>query len=117
MRPGFDAKDEMTTRKRRRSKRKTSISHDEATAAELRRDPEFAAEYLRTVLEDGEEPGVLLIAPRQLAQAHGFARVAKLARVERESLYRALSAKGNPRYSTLMAVAKALGLKFTVEAA
>jgi len=37
--------------------------------------------------------------------------------VERESLYRALSPKGNPRLSTLAAVAKAMGLKLTVEAA
>jgi len=32
-------------------------------------------------------------------------------------LYRALSAKGNPRLSTLYAVAKAVGLKLTLEAA
>ena len=37
--------------------------------------------------------------------------------VERESLYRALSSNGNPRLSTLFAVAKAVGLKLTVEAA
>ena len=37
--------------------------------------------------------------------------------IERESLYRALSANGNPRLSTLFAVAKAIGLKLTVEAA
>ena len=37
--------------------------------------------------------------------------------VSRESLYRALSAKGNPRLSTLFAVARAIGLKLTVKAA
>jgi probable addiction module antidote protein len=45
------------------------------------------------------------------------AKVAKEAGVERESLYRALSAKGNPRLSTLVAVTKAVGLRLTVEAA
>jgi probable addiction module antidote protein len=44
------------------------------------------------------------------------AKVAKAAGVERESLYRALSARGNPRWSTLVAVTKAMGLKLTVEA-
>jgi probable addiction module antidote protein len=42
--------------------------------------------------------------------------VAKAAGIERESLYRALSARGNPRLSTLIAVIKAVGLKLTVEA-
>jgi probable addiction module antidote protein len=37
--------------------------------------------------------------------------------VERESLYRALSVRGNPRWSTLVAVTQAIGLRRTVEAA
>lgn len=98
-------------------KRKASISHDEAVVRELRDDPEFAVEYLRAALED-DEPSVLLIALRRVAEARGgIAKVAKAAGVERESLYRALSAHGNPRLSTLTAVAKAVGLKLTVEAA
>jgi probable addiction module antidote protein len=98
-------------------KRKTSTSHDETIIRRLRKDPQFAAEYIKAALEDEDEPRVLLIALRHLAQARGIARVAKVAGVERESLYRALSARGNPRLSTLVAVTKAVGLKLTVEAA
>ena len=99
-------------------KHKTSISHDEAIIQELRDDPNFAIEYLKAAIEDTDEPQVLLIALRQIAQARGgLARVAKAAGIERESLYRALSRNGNPRFSTLVAVAKAVGLKLTVEAA
>jgi len=83
----------------------------------IRRDAEFAAEYLKAALEDEDEPRVLLIALRQIARARGIAQVAKAAGIERESLYRALSARGNPRMSTLMAVTRAMGLKLTVEAA
>ncbi len=98
-------------------KHKTSISHDEAIVEELRRDPEFAAEYLKAALEDTDEPRVLLIALRHLAEGKGgMAKIAKAAGIERESLYRALSARGNPRLSTLTAVTKALGLRLTVEA-
>ena len=98
-------------------KRKTSNSHDEAIVEELRRDPEFAAEYLKAALEDTDEPRVLLVALRHLAEAKGgMAKIAKAAGIERESLYRALSARGNPRLSTLTAVTKALGLRLTVEA-
>lgn len=98
-------------------KHKTSASHDEAIIRRIRKDPEFAAEYVKAALEDTEEPVVLLIALRHLAQARGIAKVAKAAGIERESLYRALSRRGNPRLSTLVAVTKAIGLKLTVEAA
>jgi putative addiction module killer protein/probable addiction module antidote protein len=96
-------------------KRKSSVSHDDFMLRELRKDPAFAVEYLKAALEDEDEPGVLLIALRRLAQARGIAKVAKAAGIERESLYRALSANGNPRLSTLVAVTKAIGLKLTVE--
>ncbi len=84
---------------------------------ELRNNPVFAAEYLRAALEDKGEPRVLLLALRRIAESRGgIAKVAKAAGMERESLYRALSAKGNPRLSTLVAVTRAVGLKLTVEA-
>jgi probable addiction module antidote protein len=98
-------------------KRKTSISHDAAIVEQLKADPAFAEEYLKAALEDTEKPQVLLIALRHLAEAKGgIAIVAKQAGIERESLYRALSTKGNPRLSTLVAVTKAMDLKLTVEA-
>lgn len=98
-------------------KQKASISHEEATIRELRDDPDYAAEYLKAALEDSDEPKVLLIALRQLAKARGIAKIAKQAHIERESLYRALSPNGNPRFSTIMAITKALGLTLTVEPA
>jgi probable addiction module antidote protein len=98
-------------------KRKASISLEAAIVEELRRDPAFAAEYLNAALDDTEEPKVLLVVLRQLAEAQGgVAKIAKAAGVERESLYQALSPKGNPRLSTLTAVLKAVGLKLSVEA-
>jgi probable addiction module antidote protein len=98
-------------------KRKTSVAHDDTVIRRLRKDPNFAAAYLKAALEDEDDPRVLLIALRHLAQARGIAKVAKAAGIERESLYRALSTRGNPRLSTLVAVTKAIGLKLTVEAA
>jgi DNA-binding phage protein len=50
-------------------KRQASISHDEALISELRKDPEFAAEYLKSALEDEVEPQVLSVALRQLLKA------------------------------------------------
>ena len=102
----------------KRTKDKASVSHDEWVVRELRRDPKFAVEYLKAAIEDTEDPQVLLIALRRIAEARGgIAKVAKAAGIERESLYRALSPRCNPGFSTLAAVTKAVGLKLTVEAA
>ena len=99
-------------------KDKTSISHDDVMVKKLRERPRFAAEYLKAAMEDTDEPEVLLIALRHIAEARGgLAKVAKAAGIERESLYRALSAHGNPRLSTIVGVMKAVGLRLTVEAA
>jgi probable addiction module antidote protein len=95
---------------------KASISHSEAVIRELRENPAFAVEYLKAALDEADEPEVLLVALRRIAEARGgVAKVAKAAGLERESLYRALSARGNPRLSTLVAVTRAVGLRLTVE--
>jgi probable addiction module antidote protein len=99
-----------------RTREITSVPDDECVIQELRDDPEFAAAYLKEAIEDTENPGVLLIALRRVAEARGgIAKIAKAAGIERESLYRALSKKGNPRMSTLVAVTRAMGLKLTIE--
>ncbi len=67
-------------------------------------------------MEDVDEPRVLLIALRHIAEARGgIAKIARKAGLKRESRHRALSGGGNPRFSSLSAVAKAVGLRLTVE--
>jgi probable addiction module antidote protein len=95
-----------------------SVSHDEKVIERLRKDSRFASQYLKAAMEDEDEPRVLLIALRRIAEARGgISQVARKAGVERESLHRALSERGNPRFSTLSAIAKAVGLRLTVEPA
>jgi probable addiction module antidote protein len=96
-------------------KDKLMVSHDDVMAEELRRDPEFAAEYLQAALEDSDDPHALQIALRRVAQARGMAKIAKKAGIERESLYRALSSRGNPRLDTLQAILRALGLSLSIQ--
>lgn len=55
-------------------KSRTSISHDEVMVKNLRERPKFAAEYLKAAMEDADEPEVLLIALRQIAEARSGAR-------------------------------------------
>jgi len=71
--------------------------------------------YLNAALEDGE-PAVLLEALRNVAQARGgIGTLAKSAGVSRESLYRTLSRRGNPKIDTVMALLRAMGLKLSID--
>lgn len=77
------------------------------------KDPEAASHYLNAALEDSEE--MFLVALRDVAEAHQIALVAEGAGLSRESVYRMLSDKGNPRYSSLTNILRTLRLKLAIE--
>jgi probable addiction module antidote protein len=101
------------------SKLKGIISHHEREVAELCADRELAVEYLKAAMESLDkpnDPAAGLLALRTVAEAYGgLAVVAAEAGISRESLYRALSPKGNPTLKTLLAVLKTVGLRLSVE--
>jgi probable addiction module antidote protein len=73
-------------------------------------DPGQAAKYLTACYEEG--PEVFLQGLRDVVEAQGgMSRAAQLAGLNRESLYRQLSRRGNPSLSSLNAVLTALGMK------
>lgn len=79
----------------------------------LRTDAEIAA-YLETMLEDGEAR-IVPVALRTVADAvGGMAKLAQRTGLSRETLYRTLSDKGNPRLDTLAAILSAFGLRLAV---
>ena len=77
------------------------------------RDPQEAANYINAAIEDGS-PEMLLLALRDVAEAHTMSKVAKSTGVAREAIYRILSHKGNPRLSSLWGLFPTLGLEFIV---
>jgi probable addiction module antidote protein len=84
-------------------------------AADYLDNDEVIAEYLTAAVED-PNPTVFLAALGDVAKARGMAQIAKDAGLGRESLYKALSTGAHPRYETVTAVLRALGVKFTVVA-
>jgi probable addiction module antidote protein len=102
-----------------RSARKTSKTRTAPyDVAEHLRTPEEMAAYLDAWLEEAPEDATgIAKALGDIARAKGMAQVAKEAGVSRESLYRALSADGNPSFATVLKVARALGVKLHAEAA
>lgn len=101
------------------SQAKAAISHHEREVAELRADRDLAVEYLKAAMESLDDPENRaggLLALRTVAEAYGgLGAVAAEAGISRESLYRALSPKGNPTLKTLLAVLKTVGMRLSVE--
>jgi probable addiction module antidote protein len=86
--------------------------------AEHLRTPEEMAAYLDAWLEEAPDDAAgIARALGDIARAKGMSQVAKDAGLSRESLYRALSAEGNPSFGTVLKVAKALGLRLHAQAA
>ena len=80
--------------------------------------PEAMAAYLDAWLEDApDDPAGIARALGDIARAKGMSQVAKDAGLSRESLYRALSAEGNPSFATILKVTKALGVRLHAQAA
>jgi len=79
-------------------------------AAEYLKSDRDVIAYIEAAFEDGDS-GVVAAALGDIARAKGMTKVARQAGLGRESLYKALSAGGNPELETVLRVARALGIK------
>ncbi|MGQ0694797.1 MAG: addiction module antidote protein, partial [Nitrospiraceae bacterium] len=78
------------------------------------RDAREAEEYLNAALEE-DDPELFLLALRNVAEAQGgVAQLAERAKLNRESLYKMLSERGNPELRSLDALLHALGFRLAV---
>ena len=71
--------------------------------------------YMEEALET-EYPAFIAKALGTIARARGMSQIARKAGLSRESLYKALSTEGNPKFGTVIRVMQALGLKLSVTA-
>ncbi len=82
---------------------------------EALKDPREAAAYLNAAMEEGDRE-LFLLAMRNVAEAHGgMAAVSSKAKLNRESMYRMLSKKGNPEIKSIMTLLHSMGLKLSIE--
>lgn len=71
--------------------------------------------YLEACMEDaGDDPAFIVHALGVIARAKNMSQLARDTGLTREGLYKALSPEGNPTFSTVAKVAKALGLQITI---
>ncbi|NJD85259.1 addiction module antidote protein [Candidatus Erwinia dacicola] len=66
--------------------------------------------YLNEIMEDGEL-SLILSALGDIARARNMSQLSREVGMSREGLYHALSGRGNPTFSAMMKITKALGLK------
>ena len=94
---------------KRKTRKANSRSYDSFLREELK-DSEFAAEYLSSAIQDQYMEG-FLVALKNVAEAHGGVGVlSRVAKLNRQSMYKMFSEKGNPTFSSLIAILGAIGL-------
>ena len=74
---------------------------------------EMIAEYLNTVLEEGDESD-LILAIGNVAKAIGMKKISDETGLSRTSLYKALSDGSKPQFTTIAKVLKAMGSNIQV---
>ena len=90
-------------------------SQEYKTSNYLKTSEDIAA-YLNEVLEE-DDPKLLMLALRNVADTQGgIATIAEHTGLNRESLYKTLSGKRNPRIETINAILHAFGLRLSVTA-
>jgi probable addiction module antidote protein len=77
------------------------------------RDPEFAADYLASALEEGDEQ-FLTEALASVIKAHGATKVAEETGLARQALYKMISRGGNPSFKNITKLLDAVGLEWTI---
>ena len=77
------------------------------------KDPDFAAEYLASALEEGDEQ-FLTEALAKVIKAHGGTKVAEETGLARQALYKMLSRGGNPSFKNVTKLLDAVGLEWTI---
>ena len=82
-------------------------------AADYLEDLDDVATYLEIALqESAEDPTAIPRALGVIARSHNMSELARRVGMSRDGLYKALSADGNPTWSTILKVTNALGLRF-----
>ncbi len=76
-------------------------------------EPKYASDYLNEALKEMSQE-VFMLALRDVAKAKGISLAAREANLNRETMYRMLSEKGNPNLSSLNKLLDTLGLTLTI---
>ncbi len=102
---------------------KTNKTHyrtfDDLVIDRFKKNPRLADRFLDLSLKEYKQDkndAALFLAIKQVAIAKGgFTELAKKTGLSRESLYKTLSANGNPKFNTLKIILESLGYGFVIK--
>lgn len=77
------------------------------------KDPSEAAEYINAAIAENDLD-TFLLALRDVAEAQGMAEISRRAKLNRVSLYKMLSHRGNPHLQSVLHLLRAAGLRLSV---
>mgnify|MGYP001600995504 CR=1 FL=1 len=89
------------------------VSYQDLLIEDLK-NPKEAQAYLNAALEEGDEKLFLIALTNVLEAQGGLASFAKRTHLNRVSLYKMLSRRGNPEWESILSLLNALGIKFQV---
>lgn len=95
-----------------------SQSYKRFDAADYLETLDDVAAFLEVALEDSvDDPSAVPQALGIIARSQNMSELARRVGMSRDGLYKALSAGGNPTWSTILKVTNALGLRFELHPA
>jgi len=94
------------------------VSHEQEQIREFKKNPTEAIDYLNACIQvafEENDPELILTALAVVAKAQGMTRVARQAHIQRESLHRMLSKRGNPEWTSIFRVFRAMHMRPRIE--
>jgi|SRR5436309_13021681 len=108
----------VSERATRKTKVQASVPYEPWLKRRLTADPEQAILYLQAAMEEtskANDPGIFQVAMKDVVEAHGsITAFARKTGLNRQHLYRIMSPTGNPSFSSLWRMLRALGVSFIV---
>ncbi|OGT91148.1 MAG: putative addiction module antidote protein [Gammaproteobacteria bacterium RIFOXYA12_FULL_61_12] len=77
--------------------------------------PEAIADYINAAMEEGDDELLLAVLGDVARATRNMSALSRETGVSRETLYKSLSADGNPRFTSLVSILRAFGLELTVK--
>ena len=88
-----------------------AVSHHEWLIRRLKADPEEAAGYLNAALEAGDKKAFFMALRNVIEACGGMTRMARSSKINRISLYKMLSASGNPGFLNILILLRHAGIR------
>ncbi len=87
-----------------------AVSHHDWLIKRLKADPEEASGYLNAALEAGDKKAFLMALRNVIEARGGMTRIARASKINRVSLYKMLSGKGNPGFLNILVLLQHAGI-------